>query len=399
MLKWIRNRLVGYEVFFQHEGRWRLEAVTDDEDAAVALARKALGSGGTLSARVVRQRSMLNGFTTETVIFEDAVQAREKPVVVASPSQPTPLCATVADLCEDAGRQVVGQVLKDYLARNNLTATELLHGWSHARRLQDKGGGIVTAAIHRTATAQAATTGTSVKDRVKELIGLVDQATGLARDFAAERKRLPPFQGADIAAYARTVQAAVGEDRYAYAMRSLLTVWLFEISSLPGKLDSVVELMEQPDIDEPLMRLLDGIAADTLIFADVIQDVFGARSNLAGFLCALAGFLQGRQVGGMSPGAARLSGLIGRGVAPLCRQVLTARLVQEIASDKPLDKLNPAADGTLIEELTTALMQGNGEMFGGEAVRKAMSIRRLRNRQDVLRAKGLHAVADNLRAE
>lgn len=398
MLKWIKNRLVGYEVFFLHEGRWLLEVVTDDEGTAIATARKALGSGKTLSARVVRQRSMLNGFTTEAVVFEETVEATEKPVAVLSPLLPTPLCETAYDICGDAGRQVVGQVLREYLSRNSLTATELLHGWSHARRIQDKGG-LVTAAIHRTASAQATTSGTPVKDRVKVLIDLVDEAMRMGRDFASERKRLPLFEGRGIAEYADRVRGKVEPDRHDYVLRSLLTLWLFEIRSLAGKLEAVLALMGEAGVEAPLMRLLDGIAADTLIFADVIQELFGARSNLGEFLCALADLLQGREGGGLSPMAVTLAGLISDGRATACRDILTLRLVQEVASDKPLDKLNTTAEGMLVDRLARALTLESGETFGGERVQKAISARRLRHRQSVLRAQGLHSIADNLRAE
>jgi hypothetical protein len=274
----------------------------------------------------------------------------------------------------------------------------LLHGWSHARRLQDKGG-LVTAAIHRAASAQAATIGVPVKERVKSLIDLVDETMRMARDFAPERKRLPPFTGSAVAAYAESIRERVEAERFDYIFRSLLTVWLFDIRSLSGKLEAVVELMGEADIEPPLMRLLDGIAADTLIFAEVIQEMFGTRANLGDFLCVLADLLRGRPAPGLASVGDKLSELIARGQAPACHDALTVRLVQEVMSDKLLDKLNPAAEGALLDALTKALTVESGTVFGGEAVQKALSSRRFRHRQAILRSQGLHSIADNLRAD
>ncbi|MFM2044130.1 MAG: hypothetical protein RLY86_2706 [Pseudomonadota bacterium] len=401
MLKWIRNRLVGYEVFFRREERWVLELVTDDEDAAIAEARRALSTGKTPAARVVRQRSMMSGFTTETIVFEEAAAApAEKPVVVHSPPVPTPVCRTVGEMFEAAGRRTVGLSLREYLARNDLTVTELMHSWSHIRRFQDKAE-ILTACIHRIASAQATTTGEPVKPRVGALLGLVDEATTLARDFQVERKKLPHYDGSDIVAYDRIIRGLVGDDRYPYVIRAMLSVWLFDIRSLNGKLEAVLHMLRADGVDNRLAAILDGFAADTLIFADVIQELFGARGCLGEFLCLLADLLQGRApvVEGVSPLLTDLALHFRDDRVPDCVAILTDRLVQELTADRPLDKLNPAREGHQIEVLSKALSLPDGSLFGGEVVRKAMSSRRLRHRQSVLRAQGLHHIADNLRLD
>lgn len=393
------NRKVSYEVFLQQDGRWQLDAICDDEDGAIHEAKHILATGRSKAVRVVRLRTLSNGAGSETVIYEQEVKvAAERPLSISTPSGEVVLCRSLDDLLATAGRRTVGQVMRDYLQRTGISATELLHNWSHIRKLQDKGG-LVMAAVHRVAGIQAEAAGQSKKERVQTIDALLEEASRRARDFASERGRYPSFQGHDLPGFAATVTGLAGE-RSDYVLTSLLTVWLFEIRSLAGKVDVLVPLIDGVD-DPRLLALIDGLVADCLGFAEVVQDLFGAQASLGQCLIRMAGVIQGREadIAALREGALKRVGrLIQAGQFPECRTALTARLMRELAGDRPLDARNPTADPRLLDELETVVKDADGQVLGGEAMLRALDARRLKQRQSVLRAQGLHHVADNLRS-
>ncbi|QJE72617.1 hypothetical protein HHL28_05445 [Aerophototrophica crusticola] len=392
------NRKVSYEVFLQSEGRWQLDCVCDEEEVAIAEAKRILATGRSTLTKVVRLRTLVNGASSETVVYEQEVKvASVKPISISTPSGEVVVCRGVDDILGPAGRRTVGQVMRDYLQRTGITATELLHNYSHQRKLQDKGG-LIIAAVHKVAGLQAAATGETAKARVGVLDKLVDEVERKARMFAGERGGYPPFRGSDLAGYSAAVRAKAGDEAHDYALRSLLSVWLFEFRSLPAKVEVLANLaMETPD--PALSPLLDGMLADGLIFAEVVQELFGAQPSLGHCLVAMAGILVGHDeavANAPSPALKQIAGLIRSGIAPESRDAMAERLLRELASDRPLDSRNPENDPTLLEALVPLLTAENMPL-DRERVEKLLAERRTRQRQAVLRAHGLHSVADNLR--
>ncbi|MFC7332243.1 hypothetical protein [Rhodocista pekingensis] len=399
MLDWVRNRILSFEVLGQRDGRWMLDRVCPTEGAAVARAREMLGDTRWTAAKVVQSRSMLNGFTTQRVVFEEtAPPAAERPPAVRSPRGEVAVCASLDEFFGPDSRRLIALTLMEYLTRQQVTPTELLHAWSHVRRLQDSSA-LLMAAIHRVGTAQAKTTGEATRDRVNVLNRLVDEAVSRARDFTLERKRLPAFHGHDLDAFVARLGGLVDPARFDYVLRAQVSAWLADQRSLAGRLEVVLDLTGSGAAPDSL-RLIDGLVADLLSFGEVVQDLFGALPNLGHFLADLADLLNGRPDGAArarDPRLGRIAALLDAGRLPETREVLLARLLKEMAADRPLDKLNAADEPALLALVVRRLQRDDGTILGGEAAEKAVAAREVRYRQGLLRAAGLHGIAENLK--
>lgn len=387
-----------YEVHVRREGRWRIEASYTDEEGALSSARVQLVGRGAEEVKVLKQRN-LAGLSLETVIFQKkAPEVKQKPLGLGGSAEGAPYCRSLGDLYGFESRVVIGRLLGPFLDKYRITATELLHSWTYARKL-DEQSSLIGAAIHAAARHHAETHGAAVPARVKELRALVDRAMGRTRDFLAERKRLPAFDLANLAASSREIDYAVGEAEHDFIFLSQLCLHLADRSSLVGKLEALLDLLH--DESEPRhFALIDGVMADALGSVEVIKELLGAQNSLAMGLCVLADHLYGRdpdpQAEPASPLLARVCDLGLHGRAPQCRAVLVDRLRRSLNGDQPLDRRDPKAEAHLVELVTTHLKGADGQLLGGQDTAKALGRRLVRHRQTLLREQGMHDIADRL---
>ncbi|CAO3422596.1 hypothetical protein [Azospirillum doebereinerae] len=394
-----------YEVQSRRDGRWQIEAAFTDQEAALSCARSQLAGGGVQEVKVIKFRT-LAGLSLETVILNKTVPvAAKKALVLGGSAEGAPFCRTLDDLYGFESRVVVGRLLRPFLDAQRLTPTELLHSWPAYRKLEEQGA-LLGAAVHAVARHHGDLHGIAVPDRVRVLRGLVASAASRARDFLAERKRLPAFDDRDLDGTSRRIEAVVGEGGHDTLFLSLLTLDLSEGGTLPGKLEQLLVLMHNAGPRH--LALFDGVAADIVGSADTLKELLGEQPSLAMGLCALADALHGRdpEPGGAlgappsaappSAALARLCDLALRERAPLSRIVLLDRLRQALAGDQPLDRRDPKSEGALLRMITERLTGADGRLLGGAAMSKALDRRMLRHRQTVLRDQGMHDIADRL---
>lgn len=393
------NKKKTYEVFRKVEDRWEIHVLCDDEESALFEAKHLLITGKATTVKVVRHRALSSAASSETVIYEETVKVRsEKPIVVSTPVGELMMCNAVEDLYLPDGRRTIGQVMRDYMQRTNICTTELLHSYSHMRKLQDAQG-LVNSAMHRIASAQAAATNSPVKARMTMLDGLLTQAQQKARAFAAERGNYPDFKGGDLSSISDVILQKAGVSNHDYVLLSLMCVWLFDSRSLLGKVD-VLTALATTNLDNGLVKVIDGVLADTLIFADVVQELFAPHANLGSALMQMGSVVLCRkgvadQVA--NPTLKTIASLMQQGHLPQSQGSLADRLLREINADKPLDARAPERDGPLLDQLVESLTGEDGTILGGDRTRQSVERRRLRQRQEILRAQGLHSIADNLR--
>lgn len=393
------NKKKTFEVFIKKDDRWQLHSLCDDEAEAVNEAQLQLRMAKTLQVKVVRHRELSKTAASETVVYEaTANPPKEKPIVVATPVGELAVCKVVDDLFTADGRRTIGQVMRDYMQRSNICTTELLHSFSHIRKLQDAQG-LVNAGLHRVGSAQAAALGVPVKERMQLLDTLVTQLQQKARAFAAERGNFPEFKGQDLGAVSSRIMEKVGLEHHDYVLSSLLSVWLFEYRSLLAKVDALSRLAAD-NIETGLIRQVDGILADTMIYAEVVQELFAPQPNLGVALKQMGAVVLCKKGAGdklSNPTMKIIATLIQQGLLPQTQAALADRLLREINTDRPLDQRAPEQEGTLLDELVLSLTGDDGTILGGERTHQSVERRRLRQRQEMLRAQGLHSVADNLR--
>ncbi len=387
-----------FEVQSRRDGRWRIEGAFTDQEASLSCARSQLTVGAVEEVKVIKYRT-LAGLSLETVILhKKAPEVKSKPLVLGGTAEGAPVCRTLEDLRGFESRVVIGRLLRVFLDRLRITPTELLHSWPHFRKL-DEQGALLSAAIHATARHHADVHGTVVSTRVKELRRLVDAAASEARDFLAERKRLPIFNAQDLDDTSRRIDEAVGEEAHDTLFLSLLTLHLAEGGTLAGKLDLLLDLIDD-DSSPRHLALLDGVMADILGSADTLKELLGPQPSLFMGLCALVDALYGRDPDPVVPqptvALSRVCDLTLRGRAPLCRIVLIDRIRQSLLTDQPLDRRDSKAEGALIQDLTHRLKGPDDQPLGGPAVAKALERRMVRHRQAILREQGMHHIADQL---
>lgn len=394
----LRNRSLSFEVTVCREGRWTIEAVFDDEAAAVRTARGLLATGGAEEVKVTRQRGMIGGFTTNSeILHERRPEIRDRPIVLGAHLAAAPACDMRADLYGLPARQAMNRLFRQFLDKYRVTPTEVLHNWSWARRLADTGT-LLSSATHHVASLQAAASGRPVRERLGELEALVAAAMARVRDFAAERRRLPRFEPTDLAHVSRRIRAEVGPEEHDFTFLAMLSLHLMQAGSIAARQEMVLAMID-PGLDPGLARLLEGVVADTLGTAEAVKELLGPQPSLGASLGALADFLNGRaDPAGPAPTPvlARIKHLAAAGRGEACRAVLLDRLVAELGRDNPLDRRNPEAEAALLDRLVLRLADDSGALLGGEATEAALSRRRLRLRQAMLRGMGLVDAAEQL---
>lgn len=393
------NKKKTFEVFLKKDDRWQLHVLCDEEQDAVTEAQLLLRMNKTTQVKVVRHRALSSAAASEMVVYEaTANPPKEKPIVVSTPVGELAVCKVVDDLYTADARRTIGQVMRDYMQRANICTTELLHSFSHIRKLQDAQG-LVNAGMHRVGAAQAAALNVPVKERMQLLDGLVTQCQQKARAFAGERGNYPDFKGNDLASLSTLIQQKVGLEHHDYVLNSLLTVWLFEYRSLLAKVD-ILSRLAQDNVETGLVRHVDAILADTMIFAEVVQELLAPQPNLGTALKVMGSVVLCRK--GVAdtitnPTMKIIATLIPQGHLPQTQAALADRLLREINTDRPLDQRAPDQEGALLDALVLSLTGEDGTILGGERTHQSVERRRLRQRQEMLRAQGLHSVADNLR--
>ncbi|WP_448204173.1 hypothetical protein [Azospirillum sp. sgz302134] len=387
-----------FEVQVRREGRWVIEGSFQEEGAAMSSARVQMTTGGAEEVKITKFRS-LAGVVLERIIFQKSVPVvKEKPLLLGGTAEGAPFCQAPDDLYGFEARVVMGRLLRHFLDKFQISPTELLHSWSYIRKLEDQGT-LLGAAIHAVARHHADVHGTPVPARVKELRALADVVAARARDFHAERKRLPDFDPRDLPASSRAIDAAVGEDGHDAVFLGQLVLHLANRNSLMGKLDSLLDLLHE-DSEPRHFLLIDGVMADVLGSVDVVKDLLGDQPNLAMGLCVMADHLLGRDptpdAQPVHPMFTRIGDLIVHGRAPGCQAVLVERIRRSLDGNQPLDRRDRKAEALLVDQLSTRLKDGQGRVIGGLESEKALARRLVRHRQTILREQGMHDIADRL---
>ena len=162
--------------------------VRSDRDSAILLAQSLMASEKATGVKVVKETyNDETGDYLTLKIFEEG--HNEVKVSVAQEDAPHALpCFKPEDLYSYHARATIRRLMPDFLARNKITVTELIHRADMLEKLEATGT-LYQHAIQKVAVAQAAsTTTTRVQQIVKSLNDeLVTQAT--QREFIATRER------------------------------------------------------------------------------------------------------------------------------------------------------------------------------------------------------------------
>lgn len=385
-----------YDVMVSTARIWSVDRTFTERDDAVAHARAASGRPRVDGIKVLRYRIAPSGETFETVILLEEEASRRRPGRIGLVDD-APVCTTGADLMTLNGRAAIGRVLAGFLESEAITPSELLHHPGHASRLKARGG-LLEDAVRRVAQVQARRMRRPAGACTARLFDLLHTMEADLATLDVEKRRLPPFSAADLAAFSQAVERAVGAERHGRVLMAALSDHLAPCVGLGQKLDRALMLMAQK-LDPVAEALVEGLLADLLAFPSVLRELFGPLPCLGEQLARLADLLHARPPPADPPPTTRLEAvtlLIQSGRAPACASVLLERLLGDLEGGKPLDPRDAEAEKPLLEDLVSRLRDTDGELLGGMRAETAVARRELANRQSMLRRMGLHDVADAL---
>jgi hypothetical protein len=385
------GRVITYEVMSFYDKRWVIDCVMDDEELAIERARQLLLEEKTEQVKVVRQRAMNTGFTTEKAVFEQARPPKGKKEISLSASiRAAPPCDTLGDFFALEARVLIGRVFREFLDKLVITPSELLHNYSYIKKL-DATGNLISGAVFQIGQAQANAGLGTVKERVNALHRLVDEAKMLARDTLAERKRLPLLEEKQFGMLCRRAEARFEPSERGYMIMTSLSNFLAGTQSFGQKLDQLGKLFT-PDVDADGIDRLDGVVADVLGSGVMVQELLGSHGGLGTALALLADLALGRLQAPPAAASESLKLLIvlmqAHGLTA-SRRVLFDRLKRELKGTKALCRDDLAGERRVLAELEAKLKDEKGELIGGREVGDAFAARREQIRKAHLRKAGI----------
>jgi len=184
------ERDIHFEVFCRPDskGAWALHDVSSVREKALAMAADLMRAAKTIGVKVVKESyDAETGDYLSRTIFEDGHtnlkldQAQEDAVPVLP-------CFKPEDLYSQHARATLTRLLRDYLARQKITATELIHRADCLDKLEASGT-TLQHAVQKVAVAQASSSETPVQQLIKALNDLMGKA--VARVDSPDANSIP----------------------------------------------------------------------------------------------------------------------------------------------------------------------------------------------------------------
>jgi hypothetical protein len=382
------GREIHYEVFRRvgAKGVWSLHDVRSDRDSAIQLAQGLMTSEKATGVKVVKET--YNDDTGDYLtlkVFEDGHNQVKVPVAQEDTPHALP-CFKPEDLYSYHSRSTIRRLLPDFLARNRVTVTELLHRPDLLEKLEATGT-LYQHAIQKVAVAQAANTTTPVQQIVKGLNELATQA--IQRVYRDQRKGLfpnpHPHQFAELAEKLSTQGDA------AYIFNAALANHLKDAKGWDQKVELLLTVMENaPTADGPrklVLASVDAIMAEVMGGSAALHELMGQADTLAVALGQLVELFLGRAPKDAKGGLSMLTHHFAADDLAEARTAVANRIVAEFKSTKRLVPDSLVEELKALRSLANKVVLGVGKYLSHEDLVAAFTLRskRLVN-QEILSA-------------
>jgi hypothetical protein len=350
---------IHYEIFRRigARGGWSLHEVRANREEALRVAQDLMGGKDATGVKVVKETyNEETGDYLTLKIFEDG--HNQVKVAPAEEEVPNALpCFKADDLYSYHARQTMTRLLGDFLARNKITITELIHRADMLEKFEATGTAYQHA-IQKVAVAQASSTKTPVQQIIKNLNELTTQA--IHRVYRDQRAGLfsgPPDGRFDV--LARRLYAEPGA---AYLFNGALAWHLKDADGWDEKVLMLIAVLEQAPQEEGPRKLVlasvDAIMAEVLSGSAALHELIGGAENLGQALQRLVSLFLGKPIEGARSGLLALTGHFAADTLPNSRTAVAARLVAEFKSNKRL------CPHSMVEELKTLRVIANSIVLG-----------------------------------
>ncbi len=363
---------VHFEVFRQAKrgGGWALVEALDQRDEAVKYAKVMLDEGA-VAVRVVKEtyQPETGDYMTLTIFEHGATETKKKSKKLDEGTNPTP-CFKPDDLYSYHARSTMARILGEWLARQKLTLTELIHSAAAMEKFEATGT-TYQHAIQKVAVAQASESEFSVAQIVKQLNELCTAA--IHRLYKDERRGLFPLKQAGEFGPLAERLASSADARY--VLNGVLAKYLVSASTWDAKLQSLLALMaELPAEAAPRALLLNGIdvlVAEMLTGAAALADLLGQNPDLGHALMNLVELFLGGDVKvaqGGGRGINELARFFAKDELPESRQAIAGRIVAELKGMKRLCPNSLDEEFKMLRRLGNQLVRGQGKYLSHEDI-------------------------------
>ncbi|HVZ27678.1 MAG TPA: hypothetical protein VG798_03400 [Rhizomicrobium sp.] len=367
---------IHYEIFRRAgaKGGWTLHDVRSDREGALELAKNLMAAGGAAGVKVVKETyNDETGDYLTLKIFEEGHNEVKIPVAQEDAPHAIP-CFRPEDLYSYHARATIRRLMPDFLARNRITVTELIHRADMLEKLEATGT-LYQHAIQKVAVAQAASTAAGVQQIVKSLNELVTQAT--QKVYRDQRKGLfpnpHPHQFAELAGKL----ARQGDG--AYIFNAALANHLKDAKGWDDKVALLLEVMESAPSQEAPRKLVlssvDAILAEVMGGSAALHELMGPSEHLAEALSKLVEIFLGRAPKDAKDGLSKLTAHFARDDLAEARTAVAERIVAEFKSTKRLVPDSLVEELKALRSLANKVVMGVGKYLHHEDLVAAFTLR------------------------
>jgi hypothetical protein len=369
-------REIHYEVFRRvgAKGGWTLHDVRSDRDNAIEMAQGLMKSEQATGVKVVKETyNDETGDYLTLKIFEEGHNQVQIPVAQedAPPALP---CFKPEDLYSYHARSTIRRLMPDFLARNKITVTELIHRADILEMLEATGT-VYQHAIQKIAVAQASATSRPVHQIVKSLNDLATKA--MQRVYRDQRKGLFPTPRPDQFGELAAKLATQGDG--AYIFNAALANHLKDANGWDEKVQLLLTVMESaPSADEPrklVLSSIDAIMAEILGGSAALHELIGHAENPAEALAKLIEMFLGRAPRDAKGGLCMLTHHFAKDDLAEARTAVADRIVAEFKSTKRLVPDSLVEELKALRALANKVVMGVGKYLSHEDLVAAFTLR------------------------
>ena len=370
------QREIHYEIFRRAgaKGAWMLHDVSSSREIALAAAQQLMADERATGVKVVKETYHTDTGDYQTLkIFEDG--HNKVKVDVAAEDAPHALpCFKPDDLYSYHARSTMGRLLAEYLARQKLTITELIHRADALEKLEATGT-VYQHAIQKVAVAQAASTATPVQQIVKNLNELSTKA--MERVYRDERRGY--FPKADAGKFAALAGEVAGKADKSYLLNGAIARYLADAKGWDEKLIRLLSILKEAEGNSEAASLLlsavDSMGAEILQGSAALHELIGKTENLGASLFVLVHLFLGEKVGGALTGVATVTQHFAADALPESRTAVASRILAELKSVKRLCPDSLVDELKTLRRIANKLVLGQGKYLSNEDLIAAFTLR------------------------
>jgi len=372
---------IHFEIFRRSgaKGGWMLHDVSTDRTNALKLAEGLMKDEKATGVKVVKETYNADTGDYMTLkIFEDGHTKLKTDPAAEDVPHALP-CFKPDDLYSYHARATIARLLVDYLARQKLTVTELIHRADALEKFEATGT-IYQHAIQKIAVAQASSTTTPVQQIVKSLNELTTKAVQrVYRD--AKRDYFPAVEAGHFADLAEKLAS---ESDGTYVLNGAIARHLSAAKGWDEKLLRLLALMSEAQGAKEgagrtlLLQSVDGLISEILNGSAALHELIGDSKNLGEALMNLVQLFLGKEPldnTASREGLIRLTQCFAQDDLPDARTAIANRIMAELKSVKRLCPTSLVDELKTLRAIANKLVLGQGKYLSNEDLIAAFTLR------------------------